>query len=107
VKEIPNPEHKRVFHHIVEKGDSWESIAKKHALSVEALKLWNNEDLKIGKKVSLQKPRPQQFVQHTVKSGESFRSIAKKYRCSVADLRKWNGLEDDAKIKKGDQLWIQ
>lgn len=107
VKEKPNLEHKRVFHHIVKKDETWESIAKKHAISTEELKIWNNNELKIEKKISLQKPRPRQFVQHTVKSGESLRSIAKKYQCSIADLITWNGLEEDAKIKKGDQLWIK
>ena len=106
-EEKPILEHKRVFHHLVEEGDSWASIAKKYSLSVENLKEWNEDTLEIGTKITLQKPRPKQLIQHTVKSGESLRTIAKKYDCSTDDIRRWNALEEDAKVSKGDVLWIR
>lgn len=106
-QETPNLEHKKVFHHVVEEGDSWESIAKLYSVSAINLKQWNDNTLEIGEKITLQKPRTKQLIQHAVKSGESLKSIAKKYDCSTDDIRRWNGLSEDAKVSKDDLLWIK
>ena len=103
--------HRKIFEHTVVEGDTWSSIASAYALSTSDLQDWNpninTPEPSIGKRLRLNKPKPKKYIQYTVKSSDTFKSLAKKYDCSAEDIRRWNGLEDDAKLKKGDVLFLK
>ena len=110
-REIDVSHHRKAFEHTVADGDTWKSIAQKHTLSVTDLKRWNpkitTEEPTAGDTLRLTKPKAKKYVQYTVKSSDTLKSIAKKYDCSVEDIRAWNGLDEDAKISKGDVLFLK
>jgi len=110
-KEVDVSHHRKAFEHTVVDGDTWESIAQTYNLSTSNLKLWNKTittpQPAVGDNLTLTKPKSKRFVQYTVKSSDSLKSIAKKYKCSVEDIRTWNGLDEDAKISKGDVLFLK
>ena len=110
-KTVDVSHHRKIFEHTVAEGDTWESIAVTYALSTSNIKRWNpavkTPEPSIGETLRLTKPKPKQYIQYTVKSGDTLKSLAKKYSCSVKDIRSWNGLDEDAKIQKGDVLFVQ
>ena len=110
-KEVDVSHHRKVFEHTVIDGDTWNSIAQTYNLSPDNLKRWNAKvttpEPAAGELVRLTKPKAKKYVQYTVKSSDSLKSIAKKYDCSVEDIRTWNGLDKDAKISKGDVLFLK
>jgi membrane-bound lytic murein transglycosylase D len=92
-------------------GETFESIAKKHGMTVGQLKEVNGIAPRSKslprllvvptKETSVRKlpimyappiPVTTRRVFHTVKRGETLASIASKYRVSVEDLRRWNGV---------------
>lgn len=94
--------------HVVKKGETLASIAKKYGVSVANLKKWNNlksDQIRIGQRLKLQGTLSSSSATassssstpryHTVKSGETLGSIARKYGVSVANLKKWNNLKSD------------
>ena len=108
--------------HIVKKGESLGSIAKRYRVSVNQLKTWNNlrkTTIYPGQKLIVyssgapmaqagdSKPvmRSTEQTIHTVKSGENLTVIAKKYKCSVTDLREWNNLKN-TKLQVGQKLKV-
>ena len=110
---------------IVQKGDSLEKIAKRHNVSVVALKKANglsSEMLSIGQKLKIPNPSEQtiaptqtqnatvsQKVYHTVKSGDSPWKIAKQYDVKVDQLLKLNNLDEDKarNLKIGDKIRVK
>ena len=103
--------HKKAFSHTVVDGDTWSSIASTYGLRQADLRRWNpnieTTEPSAGSTIKLSKPKPKKYVQHTVTSKDTLKSLAKKYNCSVEDIRSWNGLDEDAKIEKGDVLWMR
>ena len=116
--------------HIVKKGESLASIAKKYKVSVKKLIKINNlkkpyiirpgQKLKIPEKKNISKiSNKAKTIQnckvvHKVKKGETLIKIAKKYRVWVRDLKKINNLKDDTLrvgqllcIKKGKQKKVK
>ena len=109
------------FVHVVKKGESLGSIARKYHVTVASLKHWNHlkrETLHVGQHLTIYRsggPTTQKSYSnnsgksssgkssankptvrtHTVKKGETLSSISKKYGCTVNDLKKWNGLKDN------------
>ncbi len=105
--------------HIVKKGETLGSIARKYNTSVNNLKSWNNMKgtfLHAGQKLTVfadgakvtkiasetksnvavttdKKPEIEAF--HIVKKGDNLGLIAKKHGCSVADLQNWNKLKNN------------
>lgn len=96
-------------YYVVQKGDNLGSIAKKHNVSVEEIKEWNNlsntsiqlgASLQVGKKEEnareeLAVAPKMENVEYIVKKGDNLGSIAKKYGSSVDDLKQWNNLPDN------------
>jgi membrane-bound lytic murein transglycosylase D len=107
------------------KGDSLESIAKKHGMSVTQLKEVNGiasrsrsvpallvvptSNAAAGSMARLPimyaPPIPVVYrrIWHTVKAGETFASIANRYGVTVQDLRLWN---PGAKVSSGQRLAV-
>jgi membrane-bound lytic murein transglycosylase D len=92
-------------------GETFESIAKKHGITVGQLKEVNGIAPRSKpvprllvvptKETSVRRlpimyappiPVTTRRIFHTVKQGETLASIANKYRVSVEDLRRWNGV---------------
>ena len=122
------------FVHVVKKGESLGSIARKHHVTVANLKKWNHlkrETLHVGQRLTIYRsggPSTQKSYSnnsssgktstnktstnkstvktHTVKKGETLSSISKKYGCTTNDLRKWNGLKGNT-IHVGQKLKIK
>ena len=120
------------FIHVVKKGESLGSIARKYHVTAANIKQWNHlkretihagqrltiyrsgapmaqvsKSTKSGTKSSSGKTTSTTTVKtHTVKKGETLNSIAKKYGCTVNDLKKWNGLKTN-NVKVGQKLKIK
>lgn len=107
--------------HIVKKGETLASIAKKYRVSVSDIKRWNSltknyvkrkkrltiypgassepsqETVQVDQNKENQKPKEEaksevESTFHIVQSGETLLKISKKYGCSIDDLKKWNDI---------------
>ena len=120
------------FVHVVKKGESLGSIARKYHVTVANIKQWNHlkrETIHVGQRLTIYRSgAPMAQVSkstksgtksssgkttststvktHTVKKGETLNSIARKYGCTVNDLKKWNGLKSN-NVKVGQKLKIK
>jgi len=117
------------FVHVVRKGESLGSIARKYHVTVSKIKTWNHlkrETIRIGQRLTIYRSgAPMAQVgktssksantskqanatvrTHTVKRGETLSSIARKYNCTVKDIKKWNGLKRD-NVQAGQKLKIK
>lgn len=120
------------FVHVVKKGESLGSIARKYHVTVASLKRWNHlkrDTLHVGQRLTIyrsgasasqvnkssntsskstgNKTASKSTVKtHTVKKGETLSGIAKRYGCTVKDLKKWNGLKSNT-VVVGKKLKIK
>ena len=134
VQEVVEQKVERVsesFVHVVKKGESLGSIARKHHVTVSNLKKWNRlkrETIQVGQKLTIYRnggPTVQAEKStkssgskatasksttttktHTVKKGETLSSISRKYHCTVNDIKKWNNLKSNT-VKVGQKLKIK
>ncbi len=100
--------------YIVQQGDNLSSIAKKHNVSVEDLKDWNdlsNNTVKLESKLKIADIKtnneieiPEEVVapkteiknvEYIVQNGDNLGSIAKKNGVAISDLKTWNDLNDN------------
>lgn len=119
----------KITEHVVGKGESLGSIAKKYDVSVSDIKDWNKMDdniikfgikLVVGKKYIISSENKNsnskkeniaindrnEVKLYYVKKGDSLFSIAKKYPgVSISDLKKWNGIKNES-LKAGMKLKI-
>ena len=96
-------------YYVVQKGDNLGNIAKKHGVSIEDLKQWNNlsdvnvqlgfqlkianETENLEEQVAVKKEyKTQEYV---VLKGDNIGNIAKKYKVSSDDIKLWNNLVDN------------
>ena len=116
------------FTHVVKKGESLGSIARKYNVTVASIKQWNHlkrDTIQTGQKLKIYRsgaPMAQvskasknggkgkstapAVKMHTVKKGETLSSISRKYGCTVNDIKKWNGLKSNT-VKIGQKLKIK
>ena len=123
------------FVHVVKKGESLGSVARKYHVTVAKIKKWNHlkrETLHVGQRLTIYRSgSPTAQVNnkttkssvkssknnskaiksaapktHTVKKGETLSSISRKYGCTVNDLKKWNNLKSNG-VKVGQKLKIK
>ena len=112
----------RLVEYVVKKGEFLGFIAKKHNITLEQIKEWNNlQDVNIhaGQKLIVgkieaqdavaEKPRKDKYEstkEYYVQKGDSLFSIAKKYPgVTVSDIKRWNGIKN-GNIKPGQRLKI-
>ena len=118
------------FVHVVKKGESLGSVARKYHVTVAKIKNWNHlkhETLHVGQRLTIYRSgSPMAQVSkttkssaksnskatksastktHIVKKGETLSSISRKYGCTVNDLKKWNNLKSNS-VKVGQKLKI-
>jgi len=94
--------------HVVEKGESLYSIAKKHNVTRDDIKTWNNledENILIGSSLLVSAPIELITENYIVQAGDNLIQIAKKYNVSVDELKEWNELED-SNVKIGTSLKV-
>ncbi len=106
--------------YIVEQGDNLSSIAKKHNITIDELKKWNNlqdntiqlesklkiADITISEEKEAVAPKTEiRNVEYTVQKGDNLGVIAKRNNVAVSDIRMWNNLSDD-NIQLGDKLIV-
>ena len=118
------------FVHVVRKGESLGSVARKYHVTVSKIKKWNHlkrETLHVGQRLTIYRSgspmaqvgkttksdaknnkatKASSTKTHTVKRGETLSSIAKKYHCTVSDLKKWNNLKGN-NVMVGQKLKIK
>jgi len=93
--------------YVVQPGDTFDSIAKKFAISIKSI-LWENKltaasIIRPGQELRI---LPVDGVTHTVKKGETLQQIANYYKASVEDIVDFNDLADASDIHVGDFLII-
>ena len=119
----------KITEHVVDRGESIGSIAKKYDVTIADIKDWNKMDdntVQLGSKIIVGKkyivssesktasPKKENIAVterdevklYYVKKGDSLFSIAKKYPgVSISDLKKWNGIKSES-LKAGMKLKI-
>ncbi|MCF6129823.1 LysM peptidoglycan-binding domain-containing protein [Flavobacterium sp. AS60] len=129
VKETTYKTEVKITEHVVDRGETLGSIARKFDVSISDIKDWNKiEDntvqlgakLIVGKKYIVSSdakntPAKKENIAvndrdevklYYVKKGDSLFSIAKKYPgVSISDLKKWNGIKNES-LKAGMKLKI-
>jgi membrane-bound lytic murein transglycosylase D len=116
---VENTEKPEDFY-IVEQGDNLSTIAKKHNITIDELKKWNNlqdntiqleSKLKIADitnkddKTQVAPKTEIRNIEYTVQAGDNLGSIARKNNVAVSDIKMWNELSDD-NIQLGDKLIV-
>ena len=116
----------KTLEYVVVKGDNLGNIAKKHKVSTDDLKLWNNltdNNIQLGSTLIVSKTevvvaektakkdksatKAKVSEEHYyVQKGDSLYKIAKKYPgITVSDIKKWNGISNE-NLKPGMKLKI-
>ncbi len=107
-------------YHVVQKGETLDSVSKKYSLSSEKLKLFNDlksTDIYVGQKLYLypKQRKKSDFVTvrkipktgfHIVKPRETVHRIAKMYDVSVFDILDFNDL-NTYKLKTGTRIKLR
>lgn len=110
--------------HVVARGDTWYSVARRHNLSVPALQAANPQSdavLSVGAELRIPDVRRVEApvtvipvssmderrieVRRTVRRGETLDSIRRQYQVTLAELRAWNG--DLQTLKVGQTLVLR
>jgi membrane-bound lytic murein transglycosylase D len=107
-------------YYVVEQGDNLSTIAKKHNITIDELKKWNNlqdNTIKLESKLKVseitfseeKEPATQKSeirnVEYIVQKGDNLGTIAKKNNVAISDLKIWNELDDD-NINLGDKIIV-
>ncbi len=114
---LPDSERIPFSRYTVRRGDNLSQIARKHNLSVDALRQANDIQgslISIGQTLMVphgptaqtaSAPAARQQRIYTVQSGDSLYSIARRFNVEIKQLRAWNGV--DTHLKPGQQLTLQ
>ena len=130
---IPPSERVTYLRHVIKKGDTLGTVAKRYNVSVTSIqkvnKIKNPNRISVGQVVmipsssqemalastSKSKKTPAskkssssktKLVYHVVKGGENLNLIAKKYNISTSDLKRWNKIRNANKIYPGQKLKV-
>ena len=104
--------------HVIRRGETLSSIARRYGTSVAAVQRWNGlrgtviragAHLRIfsagGPAAPLATAAPGEQVTHVIRRGETLSSIARLYGTTVAALQGWNGLRGSV-IRAGRRLTV-
>lgn len=112
-----NQEHEGYY--VVVKGDNLSSIARKHNVTVQQLKEWNNlfdNNVKLGSQIIISNKKlvdstsalatvETKTKEYTVQKGDNLSSIARKHNTTIDLLKEWNAIEGN-NIKLGETLIV-
>jgi murein DD-endopeptidase MepM/ murein hydrolase activator NlpD len=98
---------KEVIDHIVQSGDTLQSIAEFYKISVNTL-LWANDlsttsKIKVGQRLSI---LPVDGVLHIVKSGDTISGISQTYKVQTDNIVSYNNLANQSDVYVGDILIV-
>jgi len=98
---------KEVVDHVVQSGDTLQSIADAYKISVNTL-LWANDltatsKIKVGQSLSI---LPVDGVLHIVKSGDTISGISKTYKAEADNIISYNDLANQDDVYIGDILIV-
>lgn len=95
------------IHHIVKKGDTLSSLARRYSVSVIELRELNDlkksAKLKSGQKLLLKSDGPKMY---TVKKGDNIWKIARKFNIEAEELMEINEI-DSPSLKAGQKLYLE
>lgn len=106
-------------YYVVVKGDNLSSIARKHNVTVQQLKEWNNlfdNNVKLGSQIIISNKKLTDSTtavataeiktkDYVVQKGDNLGSIARKYNVTIDNLREWNSIEGN-NIKLGESIIV-
>ncbi len=115
---IPSKEEHEGYY-VVVKGDNLSSIARKHNVTVQQLKEWNNifdNNVKLGTQIIISNKSltdststvaavETKTKEYIVQKGDNLGSIARKNNTTIENLREWNSIEGN-NIKLGETLIV-
>jgi membrane-bound lytic murein transglycosylase D len=108
--------------HVVRRGDSLYSIARRTGIDVNALAVMNNmrpgDPLRTGQRIRLSTRGPTtgsgyaslagpRKVTYTVRNGDTLTQIARLFQVSVNQIMAWNGIATRSSILPGQKLTIR
>lgn len=97
-------------HHIIQKGDTLWSLAKRYGTTVEKLMAWNQsvipEQLQIGQKLIVGESRDS-MTHHTIRPGDTLWGLGIKYGTTVEKLIALNHGIDPKRLQIGDRIRIK
>lgn len=117
IKEITIEPKRKQITHIVRRGESLASIARRYNVAISDLMAWNNlrstrlvrgQRIKIYSEsvdknfASTKKSYPDYYV---VRPRETLSDISRKFRIPISDLKEWNNLKGD-RVNAGQRLVI-
>lgn len=99
----------KATYYVVQKGDNLSNIAKRHNVTIDEIKEWNQlsgTSVQIGTSLQVSKELEEskeelasateiENVEYIVKKGDNLGNIAKKFGSSLSDLKEWNNLADN------------
>jgi LysM repeat protein len=107
-------ENNNVEYIIVEEGDTFESLARRHQLLAWEITRYNDLEsgalLKPGQVIYLQPKRSSAargLSMHTVETGETMYSISQKYAIKLSSLYKMNLMDEGTECRPGQKLRIR
>jgi cell wall-associated NlpC family hydrolase len=93
--------------HIVKKGDTLISVAKKYGITVNELRSANNlkkGKLKVGQQIAI-KSKSHAPNTYVARKGDTVRKVAKRFGLSGDDLKEINGLKGNT-LKAGQKIYL-
>jgi membrane-bound lytic murein transglycosylase D len=128
---VPESERITYVRHVIQKGETLGSIARKYGVSVKSIQtknsIHNPNRVRVGQVLLIPSPgeakalvsakggsskstssssSKTRTVTHTIRKGENLNSIASKYGVSVSDIKRWNKISNANKIYAGQKLKI-
>lgn len=88
-------------YHVVEPGESLQSIASRFNISMGELRDINNltsGNVNPGQTLIVKKRNANKFIYHVVQPGENILTIAQKYGITVSDLTSFNNLQNNSLV---------
>ena len=115
----PGRSARRPHVHIVHRGDTMWSIARRTGVDVNKLAMMNGmqpgDPLRAGQRIRLSNSdsggrtaaASARKVTYTVRAGDTLTQIAKLFQCSVKEIMSWNGIASHSGIAPGQKLTIR
>ena len=114
----PGRSSRRPHVHVVHRGDTMWSIARRTGVDVNKLAMMNGmqpgDPLRAGQRLRLSNSdsggrtaAAARKVTYTVRAGDTLTQIAKLFQCSVKEIMSWNGIASHAGIAPGQKLTIR